>query len=545
MQASEESKPTDPRSRSLSRDGRSVLAVFLLVLEVLALRQEFTTDHLIGLGSWWTRLLVLTRYGMPFSLCLAAGVALGLGRNLLDHYRGKLGPLSEPRTHFPWQAWSVLHVLGLAATLACASYLFQAAPEQAPWLGWSAIGFGLAILVWFLSLVDLVLPLRGMAWLLWSQRLRVSLGLLAGLVAYGVGSRLLGEMPFWRPMGAGTMWLAYHLLGLVYSDLLLEPEILLIGTQGFDVRISRWCSGYEGTFLFLGFFSLFLFLNRARLRFPRVLWLLPLGIGLVYLLNGLRIAILVVLGTEFSQELAMDGFHVNAGWPFFGITAWLSVLVAMRSPYFTSVERMPPEQPRSSTVNLYGLYLGPLVLSIAAIMGARSLTLVGWVGDVLKLLGVCVLIWIYRKEYRALLLRPSAWGLCFGLLALALWSLLFNGEPTTRWESSVLIPRVLGFVLITPLAEELFFRGFLLRRLASSDFESVDLRSLGPWPFVVSSLAFGVLHEQWIAGSVCGLLFALAYRQRGRMGDALVAHVSTNAALVIGALFSGDWGLVS
>ena len=44
--------------------------------------------------------------------------------------------------------------------------------------------------------------------------------------------------------------------------------------------------------------------------------------------------------------------------------------------------------------------------------------------------------------------------------------------------------RVLAFLLIAPVAEELAFRGFLIRRLVSSDFEALSYRAITPlaWP---------------------------------------------------------------
>jgi len=42
-----------------------------------------------------------------------------------------------------------------------------------------------------------------------------------------------------------------------------------------------------------------------------------------------------------------------------------------------------------------------------------------------------------------------------------------------------------------PIAEELAFRGYLLRRIAAADFESLLPRSIGTWPLLFSSLVSG------------------------------------------------------
>ncbi len=103
--------------------------------------------------------------------------------------------------------------------------------------------------------------------------------------------------------------------------------------------------------------------------------------------------------------------------------------------------------------------------------------------------------------------------------------------------------RVIGAVLIIPLTEELAFRGYLLRRLQSSHFEKVPIGHLTPFSLVLSSLAFGALHEQWLAGTLAGLAYGLATRSRAGLTDAVVAHGVTNLCLAVQVLVQGDWWL--
>jgi len=107
-----------------------------------------------------------------------------------------------------------------------------------------------------------------------------------------------------------------------------------------------------------------------------------------------------------------------------------------------------------------------------------------------------------------------------------------------------LVFRVLAAVITVPIAEELAFRGFLLRRLISADFEFVSLRRWSLVAVVGSSLAFGLLHgDRWIAGTIAGLLYAAAQKWRGRIGDAVVAHGITNALIAVWVLWGGHWSL--
>ena len=102
--------------------------------------------------------------------------------------------------------------------------------------------------------------------------------------------------------------------------------------------------------------------------------------------------------------------------------------------------------------------------------------------------------------------------------------------------------RLIGAVITVPIAEELAFRGFLLRRLTGADFESVSWKSFSWIPFVVSSIAFGILHgDRWLAGAIAGMLYAFAMQRRGRLGDAIAAHGFTNLLLAMWYSSTGNW----
>lgn len=86
---------------------------------------------------------------------------------------------------------------------------------------------------------------------------------------------------------------------------------------------------------------------------------------------------------------------------------------------------------------------------------------------------------------------------------------------------------VLLVVIGAPLAEELFFRGLLLR--------SFEKRFGTGWALVGSSLVFGITHFQLIqtpALTAAGLGFALLAVRADRLGPAVVAHMAFNAITV-------------
>ena len=61
---------------------------------------------------------------------------------------------------------------------------------------------------------------------------------------------------------------------------------------------------------------------------------------------------------------------------------------------------------------------------------------------------------------------------------------------------------------------------------------------------MISSVVFGALHgERWLAGTLAGIVYALVLVRRGRMGEAVIAHATTNALLAAWVLSTGQWQL--
>ena len=57
-----------------------------------------------------------------------------------------------------------------------------------------------------------------------------------------------------------------------------------------------------------------------------------------------------------------------------------------------------------------------------------------------------------------------------------------------------------------------------------------------------SCIAFGAMHStQFIAATLAGLAYAFTMLHRGRIGDAAVAHMTTNALLAAWVLATGEF----
>ncbi|SPE29560.1 putative CAAX prenyl protease-related protein [Candidatus Sulfopaludibacter sp. SbA3] len=328
-----------------------------------------------------------------------------------------------------------------------------------------------------------------------------------------------------------------------------------IRTPHFSVQITPACSGYEGICIFLIFAIAWLAWFRREYRFPAALLVLPIGAAISWSLNVVRISAYVLIGYFGHPDVAMNGFHSWAGLISFTV---LTLGFCAYSPHIPVISKVP-DRPKSiveapaSDPMLY--YAGPFVAMLAASMISRAASgSFEWFYPI-RVLAAAAAIWCYRKEYRAMQWNRthSLFAAGVGCAVAALWlvsSLRFPSPPapwthllqaSPIWRITWLCFRVCGGVLVTPFAEELAFRGFLMRRVQASEFASTDPRQAGWQAIAVSSLVFGLMHGTRIAeGMAAGALYGYTYKRTGKLGDAFLAHAVTNLLLVIVVAGTGD-----
>jgi hypothetical protein len=125
--------------------------------------------------------------------------------------------------------------------------------------------------------------------------------------------------------------------------------------------------------------------------------------------------------------------------------------------------------------------------------------------------------------------------------AAAIWNphLAFGQGTALAWL--FIVVRIAGSTLVVPPLEEAFYRSFLYRFIAKSDFTSVSLRQFLPVPFLVTVMFFGLAHEQWLAGVLCGAAYQWLVLRSGALGEAMTAHAITNALLGLWVAGRGAW----
>jgi exosortase E/protease (VPEID-CTERM system) len=434
-----------------------------------------------------------------------------------------------------------------------AALLGRSEPSRLEALVWGVAWLALAS-VTFLSWLAIGLP-PGRWWAIAATEPGALIaGLLTGVAALTAGKLAVG---LWDPLSGATLSLVYGMLTLLHPDPMLDYQHAVVGTSNFQVEIAPACSGFDGMGLVLVLVLSFLWISRRLLRFPQALVLIPLGLVSIWLANAARLAALVLLGSAGWPELALGGFHSVGGWLIFAGVSLGLISVAGRWSFVMSRAALGSRRSAAGPAAAYLVpMLGLLAIAIASdALGSES----DWLYP-LRVVVVAGLLWRYRSAYVGLRGAPSWSAVGLGVLAFGVWMGIAQGfgdargEPMPGWHSQSaasrewiavwLYFRMVGAVITAPLAEELAFRGYLVRRLIHVDFTSVSPGTF-TWPsFLASSLLFGLLHGRWVSGTLCGMIFALALYRRGRVGDAVVAHAVANGLLLAATLALDDWSLL-
>lgn len=126
-------------------------------------------------------------------------------------------------------------------------------------------------------------------------------------------------------------------------------------------------------------------------------------------------------------------------------------------------------------------------------------------------------------------------------------------DPATPWNPFAqfgagslmawffVLVRTLGSSLVVPPLEEVFFRSFLYRYLISPEFEKVPLARRHTTSILLTSVIFALIHQQWLAGILCGFAYQALVLRKNRLGDAMTAHAITNFLLALWVVFRPDW----
>lgn len=209
-------------------------------------------------------------------------------------------------------------------------------------------------------------------------------------------------------------------------------------------------------------------------------------------------------------------------------------------------------------------YIAPFIVYVAFMVLERVLPARQ---DAIHLarLGVTALaiLLVSRKTLHSSACRPL-WSALAGVAVFAIWVApdllwsgyrshwLFTNRITGAAESSIarhlhvdplfVAVRLVSTVLLVPVIEELFWRGWLMRWLIRSHFTRVPLGTFTAASFWVTALLFASEHgPYWDVGLAAGVIYNWWLVRTGSLSDCILAHAVTNACLAAYVLAFTRW----
>ena len=216
-------------------------------------------------------------------------------------------------------------------------------------------------------------------------------------------------------------------------------------------------------------------------------------------------------------------------------------------------------------------YVAPFILFIALTMIESR----GWLGlgyeavYTTKITVVAAALWAFRRQYPPFLTSGFQLAAVLGAAGLVVWLAFdwsqaeipglqplieaimpggragydpFSGEVTVA-RAAFIVVRLLGLVVVVPMMEEVFWRGFLARYLIADDFRNVAQGTFTPVSFIIVTVAFASVHPEVLAALAWGALINWLYRNTANLWACVMMHAVTNGLLGAYILATGNWRL--
>lgn len=201
-------------------------------------------------------------------------------------------------------------------------------------------------------------------------------------------------------------------------------------------------------------------------------------------------------------------------------------------------------------------WVGPWLKSWSPLLSEHPKLLV-W--PVQTLSCAVLLIWYWREYDWGARLQPLL-AVGAGVLSLAIWlapaylmpgaaprvagfnPTVVEGAPLLWWLT--VIARFFRLVIVVPLVEEIFWRGFLMRYLINPEFDKVKMGAYGHISFWAVAGLFALGHDQadWVAAFIVGAVFNLVAVRSKSLVTCVLTHAVTNAFLGAYIMATQRWG---
>ncbi len=172
---------------------------------------------------------------------------------------------------------------------------------------------------------------------------RKELLLISG-ISYGLLGFFMAAESYWKFLSYGIVRALSVILPFFSKNVHIRMSDFNVKLEAFSVNIGAPCAGTYSLLFFIIFFglSLFFLYRQGRIRYGYSLFVFVAGFVVLFLLNTLRIAIILMVGGYYSPQIAMSIFHEYLGSIFF--MAFLLMYFSYIMPHLV----VSPQKPLSA-----------------------------------------------------------------------------------------------------------------------------------------------------------------------------------------------------
>ena len=198
-------------------------------------------------------------------------------------------------------------------------------------------------------------------------------------------------------------------------------------------------------------------------------------------------------------------------------------------------------------------YVAPFLAFVAIMAVERVIALPpAWLYPIRFSVVVALILTLSRPYLRLRFSYPAA-SIAIGIAVFVLWiapDVLFgyrhhwlfeNGltgranstiPPELRRNIAFMTLRATSSILVVPVLEELFWRGWLMRWLIDKEFTQVPIGTYIPAAFWIVAVLFASEHgPYWEVGLVAGIVYNWWIVRTRNLADCILAHAVTNGVL--------------
>lgn len=395
-------------------------------------------------------------------------------------------------------------------------------------------------------------------WAVLIKRYKARLILAAIFVIAVIMSRVLYFDPdkiLYELLLSPTLYLAHNVGTFLGLDLVEGTKTSIFGTPHFKVSVGSECAGYQGSFILTSVLTGYIWYYRAELIMPRVILTALLGVLSLFILNAVRIALLVAVGHYWSPTVAINGFHSVAGLLMLLLVFSVALYGLNEVQWLRKIKLGPLKQKASSEISETLFWATPLLVEIAVSLATTALSGSFYWAYPVHIMFVAVYMWVYRQRLPTLRFSDQITSPVVGGIAVfALWIYLIPSDPQASrlFEHELLsapiyitavwlIFRVIGSSIIVPIVEELAFRSFAWAYVDEKIGRQYSDQTKLLIKLTLSSTAFALLHSAFIASFLASLAYGVIFQRRKHLSDAVLAHAVTNLLIALYVMLTGNW----